>query len=75
VQSIGSEATWLEKLMKKSKTLKKYIKLFIALRGMRKIEKAAFGATYQTFWCAGPSIEHVHKIRPIKEIVKEIVGN
>jgi len=75
VQSIGSEATWLEKLMKRSKTLKKYIKLFIAIRGMRKIEKAAFGATYQTFWCAGPSIEHVHKIRTVKEIVGEIVAD
>lgn len=74
VQTIGTETNWLEKLLKKNKWLKKYVKLFVALRGMKAIEKAAFGATYQTVWCAGPCIEHIHSIRPVKEIVKDIVG-
>jgi nitronate monooxygenase len=64
---------WLEKMLKKNKWLKKYVKLFVALRGMKAIEKAAFGATYQTIWCAGPSIEHIHSIRPLKDIVKDLV--
>jgi len=74
VQSIGTKATWLEKLMKKNKTLKKYIKLFLALRGMRKIEKAAFGATYQTVWCAGPSIENIHEISTVKKVVEKLTS-
>lgn len=74
VQSLGTEVNWLEKLLKKNKWLKKYVKLFVALRGMKAIEKAAFGATYQTVWCAGPSIEHIHSIRPVKQIVKDITG-
>lgn len=72
VQQLGTEATWLERLMNKNKRLKKYIKLFIALRGMKAIEKAAFGATYKTLWCAGPSIEYVTSIRPMKEIVDQL---
>jgi nitronate monooxygenase len=55
-----------------NKTLKKYAKMIIAFRGMKAVEKAAFGATYKTVWCAGPAIEHVHSIRPIAEIVKTL---
>ena len=42
-------------------------------KGMKALEKAAFSATYQTMWCAGPSIEYVHSIRPVKQIVEELV--
>ena len=73
VQTLGTKVNWLEKMLKKNKWLKKYVKLFVALRGMKAIEKAAFGATYQTIWCAGPSIEHIHSIRPLKDIVKDLV--
>lgn len=72
VQSIGTEATWLERLMHKNKRLKKWIKLLIALRGTRAIQKAAMKATYKTVWVAGPSIEHVHGIRPVAEIAREL---
>jgi nitronate monooxygenase len=73
VQQIGTKANFLERLMKKHRWMRKYIKMLIANRGMRKVEKAAFAATYQTVWCAGPSIEYVNKIRPLKEIVEQLV--
>ena len=41
--------------------------------GMKALEKAAFSASYQTYWCAGQSIEHVQKIKPIAEITKGLV--
>jgi nitronate monooxygenase len=72
VQQLGTEANWLERLLQKNKSLKKYVKLLIAWKGMKQIEKAAFGATYQTVWCAGPAIEHIHNVRPMKEIVKQL---
>ena len=37
--------------------------------GMKKLYDSAFKATYKTVWCAGVTIEHVHSIRPIKEII------
>jgi nitronate monooxygenase len=72
VQKIGTKASWLEKLMKKNKWLKKYIKLFIALKGMNMIRKSAFKATYNTVWCAGPAIEDVKSVRPLKEILSDL---
>jgi nitronate monooxygenase len=75
VQQLGTEANWLERLLNKNKRLKKYVKLLIAWKGMKQVEKAAFGATYKTVWCAGPAIEHVHAIRPMKEIVKQLTVN
>lgn len=75
VQTIGTEANWLEKLMHKNKWLKKYIKMFIAFRGLKAIEKAANQATYKTVWVAGPVIEHIHSIRPLGEIAKDLTTN
>lgn len=72
VQQLGTEATWLERILLQNKTLKKYAKMIIALRGMKSIEKAAMGATYKTVWCAGPSIEYVKSIRPMRDIVNQL---
>lgn len=75
VQSIGTKASFLERLANKNRWLKKYIKMFIFVRGMKQVEKSAFKATYKTVWCAGPAIEHVHSIRPLKEILKDLTGD
>lgn len=72
VQKVGTDQNWLEKLLNKNKKLKKWVKAFTFARGMKKLENAAFGATYKTVWCAGPSVEHVHSIRPMREIFNEL---
>jgi nitronate monooxygenase len=74
VQQMGTKANFLERLLNKNKTLKKYVKMLIAYRGMKQVEKAAFSATYKTVWCAGPAIEHVHSIRPMAEIVTTLTS-
>ncbi len=72
VQQLGTKANWLEWILNNNKKLKKYAKMLIAFRGMKQVEKAAFGATYKTVWCAGPSIEYVHSIQPIATIIKKL---
>jgi len=72
VQQLGTKASWLERIIHSNKRLKKYAKMLLALRGMRAVEKAAFGATYKSVWCAGPAIEHVHAIRPMKSILHQL---
>ncbi|RAW00390.1 NAD(P)H-dependent flavin oxidoreductase [Pseudochryseolinea flava] len=72
VQQLGTKANFLEWILNNNKTLKKYAKMLIAFRGMKAVEKAAFGATYKTVWCAGPAIEHVHAIQPIANIIESI---
>lgn len=73
VQELGTEPNLLERLMKKHKWLKKWIKMFIMLKGMKSIEKAAFGSTYKTVWCAGPSIENVKEIKSVKEVISTLI--
>lgn len=73
VQSIGTQQNWFESLLNRNKKLKKWVKAFVFARGMKKLEKSAFGATYKTVWCAGPSIEHVKSVRPVKEIIESLV--
>ena len=73
VEKIGTEQNWLEKILNKNKRLKKWFKALTFMNGMKNLRKAAFSATYKTLWCAGPSIEHVKKIQPIKGIIEQLV--
>lgn len=72
VQQLGTNANLLEWILNNNKTLKKYAKMLIAFRGMKAVEKAAFGATYKTVWCAGPAIEHVKEILPLATIANRL---
>lgn len=73
VQKIGTKQNWFERILSKNKRLKKWVKMLTFVKGMKSLEKSAFGATYKTVWCAGPSIENVKDIKPISEIVEELV--
>ena len=73
VQKIGTKATWLENVLNKNKTLKKWVKMIRFSIGMRATENAAKKATYKTVWVAGPSIEHTDKILPVKQIVDKLI--
>ncbi|PWH87116.1 NAD(P)H-dependent flavin oxidoreductase [Brumimicrobium oceani] len=73
VEKIGTDQNWLERLLNKNRKLKKWFKAFTFLRGMKQLQKAAFSATYKTLWCAGPTIENVNSVRPIKAIIDQIV--
>ncbi|MFD1015101.1 NAD(P)H-dependent flavin oxidoreductase [Winogradskyella rapida] len=74
VQKIGTKATWIENLLNKNKSLKKWVKMIRFSIGMKATENAAKKATYKTVWVAGPSIEHTKEIRPVKAIVSDLVG-
>lgn len=72
VQKVGTKQNAIERFLNKNKKLKKWMKALTFVRGSKKLQKAAFSTTYKTVWCAGPSIEHVHNIRPMKEIIQQI---
>ena len=74
MQEIGTQQNGLEKFLSKNKRFKKWYKAYSFWKGMKKLNKAAFSATYKTVWCAGPSIEHVKAIKPVSEIVKTLVN-
>jgi len=74
VDKIGTSQNCIEKILSKSKRLKKWFKAFTFYRGMKNLEKAAFGATYKTVWVAGPSIEYTKEIRKVSDIVKQLIA-
>jgi len=74
VQKVGTEASAFQKMLLKNKRLKKYVKMLVSYRGMKSIEKAAFSASYKTFWVAGPTVEDIHQIKPIKQIISDLIG-
>jgi nitronate monooxygenase len=74
VQKVGTKQTWLETLLNKSKSLKKWVKMIRFYIGMKATEKAATQVTYKTVWVAGPSIEDTNAILPVKDIVKKLVS-
>jgi nitronate monooxygenase len=73
VSKIGTDQSWLERVLSKNKKLKKWVKMFMFVKGMKSVEKAALGATYKTVWVAGTTIEHTKKIQPLKAIIDSLI--
>jgi nitronate monooxygenase len=74
VQKVGTKQTWLETLLNKNKSLKKWVKMIRFYIGMKATEKAATQVTYKTVWVAGPSIEDTKAILPVKAIVSRLIA-
>lgn len=73
VKKLGLKQNPIESFLNKNKSLKKYAKMLTYYKGMKLLQKAAFGATYKTVWCAGPSIEFVHEIENVNSVVNKLV--
>jgi nitronate monooxygenase len=73
VEKIGTDPTLLERIMTKYKSSKKLIKMILFVRGMKQLKKSATGFSYKSVWCAGPSIENVHEIKSMKDIIADLV--
>ncbi|MCO4793873.1 MAG: nitronate monooxygenase [Bacteriovoracaceae bacterium] len=74
LEKIGTDQNVLEKVLNSNKKIKKYAKMLTFYKGMKLLEQAAFGATYKSVWCAGPSLEFVDKEEPIQVIVDRLVS-
>ncbi|MBO6517294.1 MAG: nitronate monooxygenase [Bacteroidia bacterium] len=75
VEEIGTNQNFLERLLNKNKRLKKWMKALTFIRGMKRLKQAAFSATYKSVWCAGPSIDYVDQILPVREVVLKLVSD
>ena len=73
VQSISLKANWLERFLFKNKWFKKYFKMFRWFKGTKAFKESALQTTYKTVWCAGPSLEGVHSIRHVSQVVADIL--
>lgn len=73
VKKTGTKQNVLETFLNKNRRLKKFAKMITFYKGMNLVKQAAFGSTYKTVWCAGPSIEYVHEILPVKKVISNLI--
>lgn len=69
-KKIGYNQNWLEKLLSKNSTTKKYFKMLVQVKGMKKLEKSIKPGNYKNLWIAGKSVEFINDILPIEKIIK-----
>lgn len=71
-QELGTQESRLERFLNSNKKLKKWLMTFKWLRSMKSLERAAFGASYKTLWCAGSSIEYTHGIVTVGAVLRRL---
>lgn len=72
-RKIGYKQNWLEKQLNKNARTRKYFKMLVQLRGMKKLEAAVKPGNYNQLWSAGQSVEMVDEISSIHDIVNKLV--
>jgi nitronate monooxygenase len=71
-KKMGYSQNWLEKWLSRSSRTKKWFKMLIQIRGMKKLEQSILPNNYNTLWCAGKSVELIHDILPCANIIDNI---
>lgn len=71
-KKIGYRQNWLERLLSRNKRTKKYFKMLVQVRGMKKLEQAIKPGNYDNLWCAGKSVELVDEISDCKIIISSL---
>ncbi len=71
-KKMGYTQNWLERWLSSSPRTKKWFKMLIQIRGMKKLEQSILPNNYNTLWCAGKSVELIHDIQPCTYIIENI---
>jgi len=71
-KKMGYTQNWFEKLLSNNSQTKKWFKMLVQIRGMKKLEKSILPNNYQSLWTAGKSSELIHDILPCETIVTNI---
>ncbi len=68
-KKLGTKQSFLERLLSKNRTVRKYYKMLVQYRGMNWLEKSAKPGNYKTLWTAGQSIGMISQILPVDTII------
>lgn len=71
-KKMGYTQNFFERLLSRHSMTKKWFKLLIQIRGMKKLEKSILPNNYLTLWTAGKSSELVHNVLSCEEIIEGI---
>jgi nitronate monooxygenase len=71
-KKMGYDQTWFEKFMSNNSRTKKWFKMFVQIRGMKKLEESVLPNNYKKLWCAGKSSELITEILSCAEIISQV---
>ena len=71
-KKIGYKQNWFEKMIQRNKTLKKYFKMLVQVKGMKKLESSVKPGSYKNLWCAGQSVHLIEEVEPIQSVVTSL---
>jgi len=72
-KKIGTKQNFIERYLSNHKATKKYFRMLVQLRGMKKLEQAITPGNYNNLWEAGQSVELINDIKPCAEIIKRLI--
>jgi len=73
-KKIGYKQNWLEKMLSKNSTTKKYFKMLVQFKGMKRLSASVQAGNYKTLWCAGQSVELINDVKPVEQIVNTMIN-
>lgn len=71
-KKMGYTQSWFEKMMSNNKRTKKWFKMLVQVRGMKKLEESVLPNNYKRLWCAGKSVELIEDILSCEEIITRL---
>lgn len=71
-KKIGYKQNWLERKLSQNPRTKKYFKMLVQIKGMKKLEKAVKPGNYKNIWIAGKSVQFITEILSIKKRILKI---
>lgn len=72
VERVGTKAGPLARMLLKGKRTKHWMRMFYSLKSIRELKKASLkGGDYRDYYQAGKSVETIHAVRPVADVVDE----
>ncbi len=71
-KKMGYTQSWIERFLSNNPQTKKWFKMFVQVRGMKKLEESVLPNNYQKLWCAGKSSELIESEFTCKEIIDHL---
>jgi nitronate monooxygenase len=71
-KKMGYSQSWIEKYLSNNPRTKKWFKMLVQIRGMKRLERSVLANNYQKLWCAGKSSELISSVISCEEIISNI---
>jgi len=71
-KKIGYRQNWFERSLSQNPRTKKYFKMLVQIKGMKKLEKSVKPGNYKNLWIAGKSVQFINEILSIENLILKI---